>query len=66
MAPARCSAANAYAVFFIVSVATTRELSPSVCAAAKSPSSAMATVTSRRAWGVVSRPTRTMRMAALP
>jgi hypothetical protein len=53
-------------VFFIVSVATTSELSPSTWAAVKSPSSAIATVRSRSRCGVVSRPTRTRRIAALP
>ncbi len=64
--PLRCSWAKAYTVFFIVSVAITLALSPSMWAAAKSPSSAIATVRSRIRLRSGSRTILTRRIAALP
>ena len=58
--------AKAKIVFFWVSVATTWELSPSVCAAAKSPRSWLVTLRSATSWRSVSRVTRTTRFSALP
>ena len=60
------SLANAKIVFFWVSVATTWELSPFVCAASKSPRSCEVTLRSATSWRAVSRTTRTTRFSALP
>src|SRR5215207_7138026 len=60
------SRANAKIVFFWVSVATTWALSPSVCAASKSPRSCEVTLRSMRSCRSVSRVTRTTRFSALP
>jgi hypothetical protein len=58
--------ANANAVFFWVSVGSTCDWSPSVCAAAKSPYSEVDTLRSWISWRVVSRTMRTTRDSALP
>ena len=60
------SRANAKIVFFCVSVATTCALSPSRCAAAKSPRSCDVTLRSSISCRAVSRVTLTTRTSALP
>ena len=61
-----CFFANAYTVFFWVSVGSTSALSPVRCVAARSPASATLTVRSRSSWRCPSRTTRTRRVSALP
>ena len=53
-------------MFFWVSVGRTFRWSPARCAGAKSPRSALETLTSRISWRAVSRVIRTTRFSALP
>ena len=64
--PTPCSLANAYTVFFIVSVGSTPLLSPVRWVAARSPESATLTFRSARPCVSPSRDTRTSRTSALP
>src|SRR5690349_383314 len=65
-APTPCSRANAYTVFFIVSVGSTPALSPLRWVAARSPESATLTFRSIRSWRSPPRRTCTRRVSALP